>query len=225
MLPLLLPSWLDPDVMIKILGHWAVPGVCLVVFIECAIFPVLPGDSLLFSVGLLTAAGQMSTPLWANCLILTVFAILGNVAGYWVGRLLGPVIFRPRRGLAGRIFAPDRIVQGRALMDRYGGRALVLGRFVAFVRTFITWIAGATRMDFRHFIGYTAVGGVAWAGSLLVLGFFLGQISIIKNNIDVALLLLVVVTVVPMVIDFWRNQRKARHRAEAASTAPDDPPV
>ncbi len=218
LLPLLLPSWLDPEAMLRAFGNFALPGVSGVVFIECAFFPVLPGDSLLFTVGLFTANKVIGVPLWLSCVILTIFAVLGNVAGYWIGRLVGPKLFRPRTGPLGKIFNPTYIDKTHAFVERYGNRALVMARFVPFVRTFITWIAGAGRMNFRHFITYTAIGGIGWATGVTILGYYLGQVTVIRNNLEVALALIVVISLIPMAVEFAMNRR----RQKPATASPGD---
>ena len=216
--PLLLPDWLDPAVIIHGLGNWALWGVALIIFIECAIFPVLPGDSLLFTVGMfiamvppsITFAGLVPWQvLVVSCIILTIAAIGGNVAGYWLGHLIGPALFKPREGFWGKVFDPKRVDQTHELLARYGNRALVLARFVPFVRTFVTLIAGIGRMEFRAFITWTAIGGVIWAVGVTVLGYFLGNIPLIANNIDIVLVLIVLVSVLPMVVEAILARRRA----------------
>ncbi len=228
LLPLLLPDWLDPAYIIHNLGNWALWGVALIIFVECAIFPVLPGDSLLFTVGMFIAMVPPSITfpgmvpwqvLIVSCVILTIAAIAGNVAGYWLGHLIGPKLFKPREGFWGRIFAPKYVDQTHELLARYGNRALVLARFVPFVRTFVTLIAGIGRMDFRPFITYTAIGGVIWAVGVTVLGFFLGNVPVVANNIDLVLVLIVLVSVLPMVVEYVM----AKRRNAAASLAADEP--
>lgn len=217
MLPLLLPSWMNPEVLLHTFGQFALAGTSAVLFVECSIFPVLPGDSLLFTVGLFTANGVIGTPLWLNCIVLTVFAVLGNVAGYWIGHFFGPKLFKERSGLAGRIFKPEYIEKTHALLEKYGNRALVMARFVPFVRTFITWIAGAGRMRFRHFIAYTAIGGVLWATGITILGYYLGQVAIIRDNLEAALILIVLVSLVPMVVEVLLRRRQARTTSGTAT--------
>lgn len=218
LVPLLLPDWLDPAYIIQWLGNGALWGVALIIFIECAIFPVLPGDSLLFTVGMLIAHNQPSITfpgmapwqvLIVSCIILTVAAVGGNVAGYWLGHLIGPALFKPRAGFWGKVFDPKRVEQTHELLGRYGNRALVLARFVPFVRTFVTLIAGIGRMNFRSFITWTAVGGVIWAIGVTVLGYFLGNVSIIANNIDAVLVLIVLASVLPMVVEALLARRRA----------------
>ena len=112
--------------------------------------------------------------------------------------------------------------QTHAFFDRYGSRALVLARFVPIVRTFVTLVAGVSRMDFRKFIGYTAIGGVLWACGVTILGYFLGNVSLIKNNIDAVLVLIVLVSLIPMGIEFLLHRRRIAHEVEEV-VAPDAP--
>ena len=210
LMPMLLPAWMDPDAIIHALGPYALWGVAFIIFAECGLFAILPGDSLLFTVGLLTAAQIIDHSLVFVCIVLTIAAVLGNIVGYGLGRLIGPPLFRERTGLMGQIFKPSYVEKTRIFLDRYGSRALILARFVPIIRTFVTLVAGVIRMNFRHFIAYTAIGGVLWAVGVTVLGFYLGNISFIKNNIDAVLVLIVAVSVLPMVVEFVLAHR--RHR-------------
>lgn len=218
LVPLLLPDWLDPEIIIHNLGNWALWGVAAIIFIECAIFPVLPGDSLLFTVGMFIAMNPPSITfpgmdpwqvLVVSCVVLTIAAIAGNVAGYWVGHLIGPALFRPRPGFWGKVFDPKYVDKTHELLRKYGDQALVMARFVPFVRTFVTLIAGIGKMNFRYFILYTAIGGVAWAVGVTVLGYFLGNVPFIRNNIDAVLVAIVLVSVLPMAFEAWRHKRAA----------------
>lgn len=223
--PLLLPDWMDPEYLIHALGNWALWGVALVLIIECSIFPILPGDSLLFTVGMfiamdppsITFAG-MSQPmvLLVSCLVLMVAAVLGNVFGYFVGKWVGPAIFKPRKGFWGKVFDPKRVDQTHELMERYGPRALVLARFVPFARTFITLIAGIGRMDFRRFITWTGVGAVIWAAGLTVLGYFMGNLPFIHTNLEMVLIIIVLISVLPMVFEYLRERRKLKSEASTS---------
>ncbi|CAL8968335.1 putative membrane protein [Propionicimonas sp. T2.31MG-18] len=218
LVPLLLPDWLDPEYLLTSLGNWALWGAAFIVFIECAIFPVLPGDSLLFAVGMFIANdaeiihfGNLDKPavLAISILVLVTAAVLGNVVGYWVGKTISPWMFAPRPGVIGRIFSARHLTQTHLFFERYGSKALVLGRFVPFVRTFVTMVAGAAGMSFRTFITWTGIGAVIWAAGVTLLGFFLGRIEFIKANIDAVLVAIVLVSVVPMVIEAWLHRRRA----------------
>ena len=224
MVPLLLPSWLDPAVMIHDLGNWALWGVSLILFIECAIFPILPGDSLLFTVGMLVALSNSSISLGSSnrlvtfvlaCLIMSFFAVLGNLAGYYVGKFISPWLFKPRDGLTGRVFSRQHLQQSHDFFEKYGSKALVLGRFVPFVRTFVTMVAGAAGMTLRHFISWTAVGGVLWVFGVTLLGYLLGGIPFVGKNIDAILVVIVVVSVLPMAYEYLSTRRKNRSASVA----------
>ncbi|MBO0811717.1 MAG: DedA family protein [Microlunatus sp.] len=215
MTPMLLPSWLDPSVIIKGLGPYALLGVAFIIFAECGLFAILPGDSLLFTVGIFVGAGTIGLPLWLVCLILTVCAILGNACGYLIGYLVGPPLFKPRAGLAGKIFDQKYVLRTHAFLERYGSRALILARFVPIIRTFVTFAAGVSRMGFRKFIIFTAIGGVIWAPGVTILGYFLGNVSLIRNHIDLVLVLIVLVSLIPMGFEYLNARRKAAADAVA----------
>jgi membrane-associated protein len=214
--PLLLPTWLDPEHVINAFGPYALWGVAFIIFAECGLFAILPGDSLLFTVGLFVAIGAIDHSLVFVCVVLTLAAVAGNVSGYWIGRLVGPPLFRPRKGLMGKILNPKYVTKTHDFFERYGNRALILARFVPLVRTFVTLVAGVGRMDFRKFIAYTAIGGVLWVCGVTTLGYYLGNIGFIRNNIEAVLILIVLVSLLPMGIEFLMHRRRAR--VDAATT-------
>jgi membrane-associated protein len=215
LVPMLLPSWMDPEELIKSFGPYALWGVAFVIFAECGLFAILPGDSLLFTVGLLTATGVIPYNLLFVCIVLTVAAVLGNICGYWIGRVIGPPLFKPRSGLAGTIFKQSYVERTHRFFERYGNRALILARFVPIVRTFVTLIAGVGKMDFRHFITYTAIGGVLWACGVTIAGYFLGNVPIIKNNIELVLILIVIASLVPMGVEYLLHRRRGKQESAA----------
>ena len=216
MTPLLLPSWFDPEVIIHWLGPYALWGVAFIIFAECGLFAILPGDSLLFTIGIFVAIGTVAHSMVFVCVVLIVAAVLGNLTGYLLGRLIGPPLFRERGGLMGRLFRPAYVERTRAFLDRYGSRALILARFVPLVRTFVTLVAGVSRMSLRHFLGYTAIGGVLWVVLVTTAGYYLGHIGFIKNNIDAVLILIVVVSLIPMGVEYLLARRRAQAAAPAA---------
>jgi membrane-associated protein len=200
------PEWLKPDTILEWLGPWALAGLALIIFAECGLLLgfFLPGDSLLFTAGLFVADGAIATPLWVVCALLVVAAVVGNACGYWIGRSAGPAVFDKPRS---RLFKPQHVTKTQEFFDRYGNRAIVLGRFVPIVRTFITVMAGVGRMDARRYLTYSVVGGVAWAAGVTLLGFWLGQFTIVKNNIELMLVLIVLLSVLPMIIELVRGRR------------------
>jgi membrane-associated protein len=200
------PEWLKPDTIISWLGPWALVGLALIIFAECGLLLgfFLPGDSLLFTAGLFVAQGSIRTPLWLVCLILVVAALAGNASGYGLGRAAGPAVFdRPRS----RLFKPQHVRKTQEFFDKYGNRAIVLGRFVPVVRTFITVMAGVGRMEPKRYLGYSLIGGVAWAAGVTVLGFWLGQFAVVRNNIELMLVVIVLVSLVPILIEVLRARR------------------
>ena len=216
---MLLPPWLDPEYLIQAAGPYALPVVSFIIFAECGLFAILPGDSLLFTAGLFVARDAIPYSLPFVCLVLTVAAVAGNVCGYWIGRLIGPPLFRPRRGLIGRILNPKYVTKTHAFFEKYGNRTLILARFVPIVRTFVTLVAGVGKMDFRKFIAYTAIGGVLWACGVTVLGFYMGNIPIVRDNIEAVLILIVLVSLVPMAVEFLLHRRRAKAEATAAAAS------
>jgi len=206
------PSWMDPSYLLNTYGIWVA---VLVVFIECGLlFPILPGDSLLFTIGVFIASDTLHMNLFVACAILTVAAFLGNVVGYEIGRVVGPPIYERD----GRILKREYFDKTHEFFDKYGNKALVLGRFVPIVRTFITLVAGVGRMERRRFFTWSALGAVLWACGVTILGYFLGGIDLIKNNIEAALMLIVAVSLLPMVIEYLRHRSATRKAAASAPT-------
>jgi membrane-associated protein len=209
------PEWLKPDTILTWLGPWALVGLTLIIFAECGLLLgfFLPGDSLLFTAGLFVAQGAIGTPLWAVCLLLVGAAVLGNATGYWIGRSAGPAVFDKPQS---RLFKPHHVAKTQEFFDRYGNRAIVLGRFVPIVRTFITVMAGVGRMDPRRYLTYSLIGGVAWAAGVTLLGFWLGQFAVVKANIELMLVAIVLLSVLPMIIEVVRARRGRTRRTGPA---------
>ncbi len=203
----LLPSWLDPQYLLNGLTVPVISVLCLIIFIESSIFPVLPGDSLLFTAGLFIANGTLKAPLWLVCALVTVAALAGNVAGYYLGYFAGPKLFsRPDS----KFFKKEYVDKTHGFLEKHGPKAVVLARFVPFVRTFITWIAGIGRMDPKRYFTYTVLGGILWAAGITVLGSLLGNIGFIRNNVDAIFIVIVLVSVVPIAIEFLRGRREKK---------------
>lgn len=227
---MLMPDWLDPEFLINALGNWALWGVAFIVFAECGLFSLLPGDSLLFTVGMFVALGSITFGglgsgwvLLISCVVLFLAAVLGNVSGYWLGSLIGPPLFKERPGLLGKLFDPKYVDIVHELLEKYGDRALILARFVPMVRTFVTMIAGIGKMDYRRFIKFTAIGGFIWVFLITILGYFLGQIPIVKNNLELALVLIVFVSIIPMIVEYINARRESAREAAAAAGKEDRP--
>ena len=207
------PEWIQPTYILEKFGTAAFIAVLVIIFVECGLFIFfLPGDSLLFVTGLFISTGQIGVPLWLACILLSLAAWLGNLSGYAIGRRVGPSLFhRPDS----RLLNPEGIAKTHAFFERYGPKAIVLGRFVPIVRTFITAMAGVGKMDFRVYGTYSLVGGILWAAGLTVLGYFLGQNAFVQKNIELIAILIVVVSVLPAAFEWWRS-RNADKDADAA---------
>ncbi|PPK97968.1 membrane-associated protein [Kineococcus xinjiangensis] len=214
--PALLPDWLNPQNLLQEFGDHAFWAAVFIVFAECGLLIgfFLPGDSLLFTVGMFLESGYITHPVWLACAILTLSAFLGNVCGYEIGRRAGPAVFeRPNS----RFFKKQHVEKTSAFFAKYGARAIVLARFVPIVRTFITVTAGAAAMPRQAYFLWSAVGAVLWATGVTLLGVFLGGIPVVKENIEAGLLLIVAVSVLPIVIEVLRARLRDRGRAGTAA--------
>ncbi|MEV5430682.1 VTT domain-containing protein [Streptomyces sp. NPDC052701] len=215
------PEWLSPDYLIS---TFSLPGILLIVFAESGLFAFLPGDSLLFTAGLFVAKGDyISQPLWLVCTLIVIAAVVGDQVGYMIGKFLGPKLFnRPNS----KLFKQENLDKAHEFMERYGPKAIVLARFVPIVRTFAPIVAGAGRMKYRTFLTYNVIGGVAWGTGITVAGYWLGQIDFIKKNVEAILILIVLVSVVPIIVEYLRERgKKKRAAAEAPAGRQPQPPV
>ncbi|WP_443053065.1 DedA family protein [Streptomyces sp. FXJ1.172] len=213
------PSWLDPNKLLDSFGIW---GLLLVVFAESGLLIgfFLPGDSLLFTCGLLITSHQMDFPLWGAIALICLAAILGDQAGYMFGRKVGPSLFnRPDS----RLFKQENVTKAHEFFEKHGPKSLVLARFVPIVRTFTPIIAGVSGMKYRSFLVFNVIGGVLWGAGVTLLGSWLGQIDFVKNNIEAILILIVLVSVIPVAIELLRARSKEK-KAPAAQPAPQPVP-
>ncbi|WP_225097225.1 DedA family protein [Streptomyces sp. CoH27] len=212
------PSWLDPNTMLDKFGIW---GLLLVVFAESGLLIgfFLPGDSLLFTCGLLITSHQLHFPLWGAVGLICLAAILGDQAGYMFGKKVGPSLFnRPDS----RLFKQENVTKAHEFFEKYGPKSLVLARFVPVVRTFTPIIAGVSGMKYRSFLIFNVIGGTLWGAGVTLLGSWLGNITFVKNNIEAILILIVLVSVVPIAIEFLRARGKEK---KAAAARPEPRPV
>ncbi len=199
---------MDPETLLQWFGSWAVWGVAAVEFIETGLlFPLLPGDTLLFTAGVFTANDVITMPIGLVATITGIAAILGPQSGYWIGRLAGPKIFsRPD----GRIFKKANIDKTHAFFAKYGGRALILGQFVPFVRTYIPVAAGVGKMPYRHFAMFNVIGALVWGVGVTLLGFSLGSVAFVKDHYEIAVVLVLVVSLIPIAVEWIRHRIEAK---------------
>jgi membrane-associated protein len=197
------PSWLDPNQLVETFG---LIGILVVVFAECGLLVgfFFPGDSLLFTAGLLVSQDKLLTqPLWLVVVLICIAAIAGNQVGYLIGRKAGPRLFqRPES----RFFRQEYVDKTTAFFDRHGARAIVLARFVPIVRTFITVIAGVGRMDYRTYTIYTVIGGILWGAGVTILGYLLGGVELVADHIELILIAIVAISVIPIGAELLRQR-------------------
>ena len=220
--PLLLGiKWLDPEWLQHEYGSAFIWLALLIVFVECGLFfPFLPGDTLLFALGLFIAGSNATgysvigienepVELILAIVMLTVAAFAGNVVGYEIGRRIGPPLYERD----GRIIKRQYLDNTSAFFDRHGNKALVIGRFVPFVRTYITVVAGVTLMERRRFFLWSAIGAVMWIVSIVLLGYFLGAaFPWLGENIDYVTVVILAFTVVPLGYEWFKKRAEHRRR-------------
>ena len=186
-------------------GPWALAVIAVIVFIESGLlFPFLPGDSLLVTAGLTHQALGLAVPVIA--LVAFVAAAAGDQAGYLLGNRFGAGLFKEDA----RVLKTSRLRETEAFFEKYGGRALVLGRFVPVVRTYVPLAAGSARYPYRRFLPWNLLGAFLWAVGVTVVGSLLGGVPFIANNLDVLLAVVVLVSVLPIVITQVRKRMRAR---------------
>jgi membrane-associated protein len=219
-------SWMDPNWWLDQFGQEFFWISVAIIFVECGLFfPFLPGDTLLFAMGLFVAtgrievvAGNKAVDMFVAMVILSVGAFLGNVSGYEIGRRIGP----PLAHRNGRILKKRYFDQTTAFFDKHGNKALVIGRFVPFVRTYVTVVAGIAKMDRRRFSLWSAVGAVLWVVTITELGYLLGKRwPGLGSNIDKAILVILAFSVIPVAYEYLKRRRRRGSRAtekKAAST-------
>lgn len=212
-------NWMDPQYLFNTYGTAFFWLSLAIVFVECGLFfPILPGDTLLFSVGIFIATGQLHDNLLVALVALFVAAFAGNVVGYEIGRAVGA----PLRQHDGRIVKRVYFEKTEDFFARYGARALVLGRFVPIVRTYITVVAGIGRMERRHFFTWSAVGAFLWVLVVTLAGYFLGNVAFVKDHLELVILLIVVISVLPMGVEYLRHRRqRGMPRGETADESAD----
>ena len=211
------PEWLAPENLIQAFGAFAVLGVCAIVFIETGLLVgfFLPGDSLLYTAGLLVATDVIQTPIWIVAPLIALSAFIGDQVGYQIGRASGPRIFnRPNS----RLFRQEYVDKTSEYFERFGGRTIIIARFVPIVRTFAPVVAGVGAMRYRTFVMYNIIGALLWGVGVTMLGYWLGQFAFVQNYLEPILIGIVLVSVIPVAVELLRARRNGRKdRAGAAS--------
>jgi len=196
--------------MVNGAGAWSYLILFVVIFCETGLVvaPFLPGDSLIFVAAAIAASSQqvVLNP-WILFAVLAAAAIAGDTANYWIGAKLGPAVLKNRDS---KIFRKEYLDKTHAFFERWGGLAIILGRFVPFVRTFAPFLAGVGSMRYRRFLAYNVIGGIAWVGLFQLAGHFFGSLPVVQNNLSLVLVGVIAITLVPFGWESFRRLRGER---------------
>ncbi|MFT4232006.1 MAG: VTT domain-containing protein, partial [Leucobacter sp.] len=214
-------DWLDPEKLLEAGGWIALVLACAFVFLETGVLVLafLPGDSLLFTVGMLSARGIIDVPIWITGIAIFLFAFAGDQMGFMIGRKLGPAIFKREKS---RLFNPENVERTHAFFEKHGPKAIIIARFLPIFRAFVPAAAGVGKMEYRHFAAYNAVGALLWGVGVTLLGYFLGQIPFVREYSEVFIIVLVLIPGIPILIELWRafsSWRAKRRAAEGGDPA------
>jgi membrane-associated protein len=197
-------------------GTWTYAVLFLIIFAETGfvVTPFLPGDSLLFAAGAFCAKPETGLNVHLMAVLLFVAAVIGDTVNYWIGARLGPAVFKREDS---RFLRKKHLERAHAFFEKYGGRAIILARFVPIVRTFVPFVAGVGRMTYSRFIAYNVIGGFVWIYGFIYLGFAFGNHPLIQKNFKLVILAIIFLSVLPMVWEAWRAWKEAK-AAKAAAT-------
>jgi membrane-associated protein len=200
--------------IIQTYGTWTYIILFLIIFCETGLVvaPLLPGDSLLFAAGTFAASGSLNLGLVLTLLLIA--AILGDAVNYWIGNLLGPKVFNNPDS---RIFKQEYLEKTQGFYDKYGSKTIIIARFVPIVRTFAPFVAGIGKMKYSTFLTYNIIGAVLWVLSCTLLGYFFGNIPIVKDNFELAIFGIIGISVLPVMIEMWKHRSDKKRAAAAAS--------
>ena len=193
---------------VDLYGVWVYAFLFLIIFAETGfvVTPFLPGDSLLFAAGALAATGAFN--IWILVPLLIVAAVLGDAVNYAVGDAVGPRVFTSvdRTSFLHRALNRDHLAKAHAFFEKYGGKAIILGRFVPIVRTFVPFVAGAGTMTYSTFALYNITGGIIWVGICTLLGYAFGNVPIVRDNFTLVALGIVFVSLLPILVEYLRHR-------------------
>jgi membrane-associated protein len=200
------------------LGAWTYIILFLVIFCETGLVvtPFLPGDSLLFAIGAIAAADQSPLNIWIVLGLLTFAAILGDTVNYWIGHYIGPRVFKKDNV---RFLNKKHLERTHAFYERYGGKTIVIARFVPIIRTFAPFVAGVGSMSYFRFMMFNVSGAILWVFLMTLAGYFFGNLPIVKKNFSLVILGIIFVSILPAVIEYLRERRRTRSAATRTSLA------
>ena len=201
------------SVVIETYGTWTYLFLFLIIFLETGIVitPFLPGDSLIFAAGTFAGLGSMSV--WLLFILLSFAAIAGDTANYWIGHYVGP------RAFSGEIkfLKKEYLDRTHAFYEKYGGKTIILARFIPIIRTFAPFVAGVGAMSYGHFITYNVVGGIVWVALFTFGGYFFGNLKFVQDNFSIVVLAIIFISVLPAVVEFIKERSRSARKAEAES--------
>ena len=209
-------DWLDAQSIIDTFGDWAVLAVVTIIFLETAFIftSFLPGDSLLFIIGLTLSVGSGVIPDWLGFILIWLAAFGGTQLGWYVGYKIGPPLFERRENI---IFNKKVVDTTRKFFDKYGVRAIILARFVPIIRALVPMFAGISRVEFGRFTRLNAIGATLWLAVFMVPGYFLGNLPLVKENLETAVLIVIIVSSLPFPLEILRTviqNRRAKKKQE-----------
>ncbi len=189
----------------------------LILFAETGfvVTPFLPGDSLLFAAGALSVTTTLNV--WWLFIILSLAAILGDTVNYWIGHYVGPKVFETKNRFLKKVLKKEYLVKTQKFYDKYGGKAIILARFVPIIRTFAPFVAGVASMSYKHFITYNIIGGILWVSLFTFSGYFFGNIPFIKQNFHYVVIVIILISIVPILMEFVKSIRSKQIKLEATN--------
>ena len=211
-------DFLDADWLIRWFGPFILLGVATIVFVETGfiVLSFLPGDSLLFTVGLLTATGVVGVPIYVTAAVIFVAAFAGDQLAYFIGRKAGPAVFRREQS---RFFNPENVDRTNAFFAKHGGKAIIMARFLPVFRAFVPVAAGVGRMSYRTFVLYNLIGAFLWGVGLTLVGFFLGQIDFVATYAEYFIIGIVLLSGIPILIELSKAGRAQLRNRRGATRA------
>jgi membrane-associated protein len=192
--------------IIKSYGTWTYAILFTIVFCETGlvILPFLPGDSLLFAAGSFAGLGSLNPHILF--VLISIAAILGDTVNYWIGNRLGPKVFHSES----KFFKKEYLDRTHKFYEKYGGKTIIIARFVPIIRTFAPFVAGIGSMSYGKFITYNIVGGVVWVAIFVYSGYFLGTLTIVKNNFSLVVIVIILISVVPIITEYLKHKKNKR---------------
>lgn len=189
---------------------WTYVILFLIIFCETGLVvtPFLPGDSLLFAVGAIASKGELNV--FLVVVLLSIAAIIGDTVNYWTGKIIGPKVFTSE---SSRWLNRKHLERTHEFYEKYGGKTIIIARFMPIIRTFAPFVAGIGKMSYGKFLLYNIIGGILWIGLFTYAGFFFGEIPIVKRNFTLVIIGIIFVSVLPAVIEYWRARREAKNKA------------